>query len=258
MIYSYNSELSNNFYDPRIFTNTDLSNSDLSNIMFLSINNSNNSNNTNTNNQSLCGLTKKNLYNNIFFDENQRLIFYNFNKETIVNYQVNSNDLRLEDTLNDEFNNDNYLIDICVNDIYRFNTAKPLTFNTLRDLSYTASYSEEYNFYIAFTLNDELTTDSSYVLDFNIRSIYLNNMPIIRSGYIYREYSEYPFNTYNSAITELSYNDISNRLSSHSYLIELNDYFDLNIFKDKFLTNNSFSTDFIDTSNLKYRLLDVS
>jgi hypothetical protein len=76
MIYSYNSELSNNFYDPRIFTDTDLSNSDLSNIMFLSINNSNNSNNTNntntnnTNNQSLCGLTKKNLYNNIFFDEN--------------------------------------------------------------------------------------------------------------------------------------------------------------------------------------------
>ena len=267
LIYSYNLELSNNFYDPGIF-NT-IGHNDLNNTIFLSINDIDNSN-------SVCGLTKKNLYNNIYFDENDTLIFHKFNEETIINYQVNSNALRLQDTLKDSYNDDNYLIDICKNDIYNFYKLTPLNFYTLRDLS----YNEEYNIYIAFTINDELNSDNNYLRQFEIDPIYLNNIPIIRTGYIYRQYSQYALYNYalssinstnstNSTnnlnnitnitnINEFSYNSFSNKLCSHSYIIDLNDYFDINIYKDILYSESSLLTEFIDVKNLFYTLIDIS
>ena len=248
LIYSYKSELSNNFYDSRIFD--DLSNSDLYNTVFLSIKD------TSNNNASLCGLTKQNLYNNIYFDENQTLIFHKFGATTIVNYQVNTPALTLEHTLSESTNNDNYLIDICANDIYNFYNERHLNFNTLRDLS----SNEEYNVYIAFAINDELASTNNYLTQFDIQPIYFNNMPIRRIGNIYRQYSQNLLNSYNDSINiinEISYNSISNKLTSHSYVIDLNDYFDIKLFKNNLLATNSFSTDFVDITKLSYSLLDI-
>jgi hypothetical protein len=254
LIYSYNAELSNNFYDSSIFTNmqnNNLSNTDLTNTVFLSIKD------TSNNLASVCGLTKQNLYNNVYFDENQRLIFHRFNEESIVNYQVNTPSLTLEHTLSEETNNDNYLIDIDVNDIYNFYNQRPLNFNTLRDLS----SNENYNVFIAFAINDEVASTNNYLSQFDIEPIYLNNMPIRRIGNIYRQYSENFLNSYDNSINiinEISYNSIPNRLASHSYIIDLNDYFDVNIFKNTLLASNLYSTDFIDINKLTYSLLDIS
>ena len=248
LIYSYKSELSNNFYDSRIYD--DLSNSDLYNTIFLSIKD------TSNNNASLCGLTKQNLYNNIYFDENQTLIFHKFNATTIVNYQVNTPALTLEDTLSEATNNDKYLIDICANDIYNFYNERPLNFNTLNDLS----SNEEYNVYIAYAINNELASANNYLTQFDIQPIYLNNMPISRIGNIYRQYSQTFLNSYNNSINtinEISYNSIPNKLTSHSYVIDLNDYFDIKLFKNSLLAANLFSTDFIDINKLRYSLLDI-
>jgi hypothetical protein len=258
LIYSYNVELSNNFYDSRIFSkmenndlsNNDLSNNDLTNTIFLNIKNT-------SNNVSVCGLTKQNLYNNIYFDETQTLIFHKYNEATIVNYQVNTPMLTLQDTLNESTNNDNYLIDIAQNDIYNFYNDRPLNFKTLNDLS----SNENYNVYLAFTINNEVANNNSYLSRFDIEPIYLNNMPIKRIGYIYRQYSEYSLNSYDNSINtinETSYNSIPNKLNSHSYIIDLNDYFDINIFKDTLLSSNLYSTDFINIDKLRYSLLDIS
>ena len=250
LIYSYNAELSNNYYDYRIFTN--MGNNDLSNTVFLNIKDTSNIN-------SVCGLTKKNLYNNVYFDENQILIFHKFNEESIVNYQVNTPTLTLQDTLNEETNNDNYLIDINKNnnDVYKFYNERPLTYKTLIELGPT----EEYNIYIAFAIRDELSNNNMYLSQFDICSIYLNNIPFSRAGYIYRQYSQYSLNSYNTdinIINEISYNSIRNRLCSHSYIIDLNDYFDINIYKDTLLENNLYTTDFLNVNRLKYKLLDLS
>ena len=196
------------------------------------------------------------MYNNVYFDENQRLIFHRFNEETIVNYQVNTPSLTLEDTLSEETNNDNYLIDIDVNDIYNFYNERPLNFNTLRDLS----SNENYNVYIAFAINDEVASNNNYLSQFDIQPIYLNNMPISRIGNIYRQYSQYLLNSYDNSINtinEISYNSIPNKLTSHSYIIDLNDYFDVNIFKNTLLATNLYSTDFIDINKLSYSLIDI-
>ena len=249
LIYSYNVELSNNFYDSRIFD--DLSNSDLSNTVFLSIKD------TSNNNASLCGLTKQNLYNNVYFDETQTLIFHKFSPTTIVNYQVNTPTLTLEHTLSEATNNDNYLIDIAENDIYNFYNERPLNFTTLHDLS----FNENYNVYLAFTINDELASTNNYLSRFDIEPIYFNNMPIRKIGYIYRQYSQYSLNSYDNSINtinEISYNSIPNRLTSNSYIIDLNDYFDINIFKDTLISANLYSTDFINIDKLRYTLLDIN
>lgn len=250
IIYSYNQELSNNFYSQEIFNS--MGHNDLSNTVFLSIKD------TSNNVASVCGLTKKNLYNNVYFDNSQILIFYKFNEERVVNYQVNTPALTLQDTLKEETNSDNYLIDICSNDIYKFYNTRPLTFNTLRDLS----LNDQYNIYIAFAIHEELTSISNNILtQYDIDPIYLNNIPIRRVGYIYRQYSDYPLNSYDSSInsiTETSYNALKNQLCSHSYIIDLNDYFDINIYKQTLIATNVYTTDFIDTSKLRYTLLDLS
>jgi len=249
LIYSYNAELSNNFYNSRIFDI--IEHNDFSNTIFLSMKD------TSNNLASVCGLTKRNLYNNVYFDENQTLIFHRFSEETIINYQVNTPTLTLEDTLREEINNDNYLIDICNNDIYNFYDSKALNFKTLRDLS----SNENYNVYIAYAINEQVSISNNYLSLFDIEPIYLNNMPIKRIGYIYRQYSEYALNSYDNSIntiTDKSYNSIENRLSSHSYIIDLNDYFDINIFKNTLLATNLYLTDFINLNKLSYSLLDIS
>jgi hypothetical protein len=253
--YSYNSELSNNFYSSSIFeelgyNNSDSSVNDLTNTVFLSIKD------TSNNKESLCGLTKQNLYNNVYFDENQTLIFHKFDPTTLVNYQVNSPALTLEDTLRESTNNQNYLIDVAENDIYNFYNERPLNLNTLRDLS----TNEEYNVYIAFTINEELTSTNNYLTQFDIQPIYLNNMPVRRIGNIYRQYSENFLNSYDdgiNTINELSYNSIDNKLNSHSYIIDLNDYFDINIYNTALLASKLYLTDYIDINKLTYTLLDI-
>lgn len=250
IIYSDNAELSNYFYSQTIFDK--MGHNDLSNTVFLSIKD------TSNNKASVCGLTKKNLYNNVFFDENQTLIFHKFSTETIVNYQVNTPALTLQDTLKDETNSDNYLLDICTNDIYKFYNSRPLTLKTLRELT----LNEEYNIYIAYTIHEEVTSiNNSMLAQYEIEPIYFNNIPIKRVGYIYREYSDYPVNSYDTSIntiTEISYNTFKNKLCSNSYIIDLNDYFDVSIYKETFIATNVYTTDFIDTSKLRYTLLDIS
>ena len=247
LLYSQNFDLSNVYYDSRIIDK--VSSNDRTNLIFLNINDINNSN-------SVCGLTKKTLYNNISFDENKRLIFYKYDPESIVNYQVNTPQLTLQKTLSENRNDDNYLIDICSNDIYNFYKEQQLNFATLSDLA----YNEEYNIYICFNIQNEISVYNDYLPMFAIGPIYLNNIPMYRpESAIFRGYSTiYNYDRTINNISESSYNDLSNNLTSNSYIIDLHEYFDINIFKNTLIANYFFSTDNVNKNRLKYTLLDIS
>jgi len=218
---------------------------------------------------SICGLTKQNLYNNMYFDENKTLIFHKYNETSIVNYQVNSPNLLLKETLKYNSNNDRYLIDICINDIYNSFNFEPLflNFNIIRDLCFNSLNvndlsNDEYNISINYNIQNELTFDDTSFRSVGLDPIYLNNIPIYKNEKeaIYRNnsiISDYNRNV-NKHINEISYNNFSNQLHSYSYIIDLNDYFDLPTFKKTIATNSFFSTNDININNLVYKLIDLS
>tara|TARA_B110001452_G_scaffold267310_1_gene276709 strand:+ start:4318 stop:15279 length:10962 start_codon:yes stop_codon:yes gene_type:complete len=181
------------------------------------------------------GLTQENIWHNLFLDTNSdKLIFHNYDLST-VNYQVNDNNLTLEKTINESVNSKKFLVDISSNDIYKcFKDEKILNTENYQKLSESG-----YNIFITYTISNEIIDLSNYLLNkFDIRPIYKNDRPIYRNNNIYNDNSitYYP----------------NNKLHSHSYLLDLNDFFDIRLYNKIIPYNN------INIDKLYYKLTDIS
>jgi len=219
----------------------------------------------------ICGITKQNIYNNMYLDESNNFIFHKYNEQTIVNYQVNDGNLTLAKTLRENYNKDHYLLDVCSNSLYNSFNNDGLTFESLNSLVNNKNYSIA----LTYKIYDEIdvSTNFNMLASFYILPIYLNNIPTYRR--INNVFStKYNYNTgsysINKAgiISEISinsisstiygnYNTLSNSLHSNSYIINLNDYFDVDLVSNYFQAT-SFSTNIINPNNLIYTILDIS
>lgn len=220
---------------------------------------------------SICGITKQNIYNNMYLDESNKFIFHSYNEQTIVNYQVNDDNLTLAKTLTENYNNDHYLLDVCANNFYNSFNNDGLTIPALTSLT----NNKNYGIALTYKIYDEIdvSTYSNMLASLYILPIYLNNIPIYRN--INNVLStEYNYNTgsysitNNGIISEISvnaisstlygnYSSISNSLHSNSYIINLNDYFDIDLVANRFQAT-SFSTNIINPNNLIYTIIDIS
>jgi hypothetical protein len=220
---------------------------------------------------SICGITKQNIYNNMYLDESNKFIFHSYNERTIVNYQVNDDNLTLAKTLTENYNNDHYLLDICDNSFYNSFNNDGLTIPALTSLI----SDKNYGIALTYKIYDEIdvSTYSNMLASFYILPIYLNNIPIYRK--INNVASiEYNYNTGSYSITnngiigEISvnaisstlygnYSSISNSLHSNSYIINLHDYFDVDLVANRF-QETSFNTNIINPNNLIYTIIDIS
>ena len=231
---------------------------------------------------SICGLTKQNIYNNMYLDESNNFIFHKYNEHTIVNYQVNDSNLTLAKTLRENSNNDYYLLDVCSNSFYNSFNNDGLTVEALKSLVYNTNYSIA----LSYKIYDEVDVSLNFnmLASLYILPLYLNNIPIYRR--INNVYStEYNYNTgsysitNNGIISDISINAIStsiygnynysssnsslktilNGLHSNSYLLDLNDYFDINLVANRFQSvSTDFTTNNINPNNLIYTLTDLS
>jgi hypothetical protein len=209
------------------------------NMVFLNIQDNNST-------SSVCGITKQNLYNNMYIDESGNFIFHKYNKNTIVNYQVNDANLTLEKTLQENSNNQLYLLDVCSNVSYNSFNNNALTINALTDLSTNKNYSialiyEIYN-EIDISINYNLL-DSLYIVP-----AYDNDIPQYRR--INNNYST--FYNYNTSI-----NNLTSDLHSNCYAINLSDYFDVTLVNSRLSQLNGLNIN-INKKNLIYTLQDIS
>ena len=206
----------------------------LENLIFLGINNNDFS-------QNILGLTEQNIYNNIYLEaETNKFIFHSYNPNDIINYQDNSNNHLLQKTLIDSSNNNKFLLRLSDHDIYKCFDSNPLTLNTYNNL--TSNYTID----IAYSIGNELSNNDPLIQQFGISPIYLNDLPIYRDNKI--------IYTYDRSINNISttnYNNISNNLHTHSYLLELTDFFNVGLY------NNIIKSQEINKKNISYTLTDV-
>ena len=217
-------------------------------------------------NSSICGITKQNIYNNMYLDESNNFIFHKYNEHTIVNYQVNDENLTLAKTLKENSNNELYLIDVCSNVFYNSFNNDALTKTALLDLSNNTNYSIA----ITYKFYDEIDVSFNFnmLASLYILPLYNNNIPIYRRvNNIYSTYYNYNTNSYivnSDLIQEISINAIStslygnyiNNLHSNSYIINLYDYFDLNLLYNR-LPGSIISTQY-NPQSVIFTLIDVS
>ena len=269
MLYSNSiSGVSGGFYDgSSIFNsiyNSEINKSNiLQNMVFLNINE------TVISNNAVCGITKQNLYNNMYLDENNNFIFHKYNENTIVNYQVNDANLTLEKTLKENSNNQLHLIDVCTNIFYNSFNNDALTVRALLDLSNNANYSialtykiyNELDVSINFNILTSLYIDPLYINDIPlyrfIDSLYNRSVPNFRrTDNLYDICYNYNINA-NRSLTTTRYGNYTNSLHSNSYIVNLHDYFDINLVNNRF-QSTSFSTSIINYNDLVYTLIDMS
>ena len=231
----------------------------------------------NTSTSAICGITKQNIYNNMYLDESNNFIFHKYNEQTIVNYQINDENLTLAKTLRENSNNDHYLLDVCSNSFYNSFNNDGLTVESLNSLT----NNKNYGIALTYKIYDEIDVSLNFnmLASLYILPIYLNNIPIYRR--ISNVYStEYNYNTGSYSITEdgiiseisinaisstiygnynisSTSNTLSNGLHSNSYIINLYDYFELDLVANRF-QETSFDTNIINPNNLIYKILDIS
>ena len=217
-------------------------------------------------NISICGITKQNIYNNMYLDESKNFIFHKYNENTIVNYQVNDENLTLAKTLKENSNNDIYLIDVCDNSFYNSFNNQALTNSELSNLINTKNYSIAitYQFYneIDVSLNFNML-NSLYIIP-----LYNNNIPVYRRlNNSYSTFYNYNTNSYiiNSypiqeisinAINTSLYGNYNNKLHSNSYVINLYDYFDLDLIYNR-LPESVLSTQYTQ-KKIIFTIVDIS
>ena len=207
----------------------------------------------------------------MYLDESNKFIFHSYNERTIVNYQVNDDNLTLAKTLAENYNNDHYLLDVCANNFYNSFNNDGLTIPALTSLT----NNKNYGIALTYKIYDEIdvSTYSNILASLFSLPIYLNNIPIYRKinnvASIEYNYNNGSYNiTNNGIISEISVNaisstlygnssPISNSLHSNSYIINLNDYFDIDLVANRF-QETSFNTNIINPNNLIYTIIDIS
>lgn len=188
------------------------------------------------------GLTMQNIFHNMYIDENNVLIFHSY--QTLANnFKVNEPTLTLEKTITDFSNNKKYLLELSSNDVYGCfveNTSILYSNKNIYENSNTKNNviredSTNYKSFITYFFNNELETSNEYLTQFDIRPISQNDIC----------YNLYPY-TYDSSLQTFH---------SHSYLIDLNDYFDRYIYDN---SNLEVPYNVYNKSNLFYTIVDIS
>ena len=184
------------------------------------------------------GLTLQNVFHNMYIDENDVLIFHAY-EDLANNFKVNEPALSLEKTLFDFSNNNNkkYLLELSSNDVYGcfVDNNKNIYENSNTKNNVIRQDPLNYKSFVTYFFDNELENDNSYLSKFDIRPMSLNDIC----------YNLYPY-TYDSSLQ---------KLHSHSYLIDLNDYFDRYIYDN---SNLEVPYNVYNKSNLAYTILDIS
>ena len=193
---------------------------------------------TNGDENEFIGLTQQNIFHNMFVNIDNKFIFHKYNPD-INNYQINYPELTLEKTLTDTSNNKKYLLEISSNDIYNcfVDNSKNIYENMESKNRHMPvnPVDKNYNIHISYFINNELDNNNEYLFKLDIRPTSLNNI-------------NYETNPY-------SYNSELQQLHSHSYIIDLNDYFNRLLYTGSHIKmpyNN------INHSNLNYKITDIS
>jgi hypothetical protein len=153
MLYSTNV---GGFYDGssvfnKMYTSSNVRETTMKNMVFLNILDVSST-------SAICGITKQNIYNNMYLDESNNFIFHKYNEQTIVNYQVNDANLTLAKTLIENSNNDHYLLDVCSNNFYNSFNNDGLTIQALNSLVNDNNYSIA----LTYKIYDETFGSSNY------------------------------------------------------------------------------------------------
>ena len=224
-------ELDNNLLDSSGSRNL-LDNNESSNILqnkiFLSTRDASNNN--------YVGLTQQNIFHNIFIDDDNKFIFHKYNNA--INVGIQYDGLTLQKTLEDSSNNKNYLLEISNNDVYNcfVDNSKNIYNNYLdKNENFRDDIDKEYKCFITYFILNELHDSNDILKNLDIRSITLNNI----------NYQLYPY----------AYSNYLNSLHSHSYIINLNNYFDRLLYTDE---SNNIPYNVINLNNLYYKITDIS
>ena len=184
------------------------------------------------------GITLQNIFHNMYIDENDVLIFHAY-EDLANNFKVNEASLSLEKTLIEFSNNNNkkYLLELSSNDVYGcfVDNSKYIYENSNTKNDIITQDPLNYKSFMAYFFDNELQNDNKYLSKFDIRPMSLNDIC----------YNMYPY----------SYDPSLQKLHSHSYLIDLNDYFDRYIYNN---SNLEVPYNVYNKSYLSYRIIDIS
>jgi hypothetical protein len=202
-------------------------------------------------NNTFCGLTQQNFVHNIDISDANKVIFHKYDFD-IFNYQVNDANLTLEKTLLDSSNNNKYFLELSSNDVYNCfidicenisNTRNLVKKNRLMEPSRNILTDPNFSFnsHITYTIYDEIENNNNYLTNFDVRPIDLYEI---------------------NSINDLCFNDISyayanfnNNKNSHSFVINLLDYIDRNLFNNPLI---SIPANIINYNNINFIIKDIS
>ena len=220
--------LYNNLNPGSIDTSYNIIDNELNNRIFLSIKD-------NSNNSNLIGLTEGNFNNNITVS-NDFIYFYQFNENNYINYQVNNNDLSLNDVLQNDisYSNNRFLIDNS-NSINK-NYYNCLTNNNVDKLLENLSNQLQIDYYVENEISENNIVIRNISNNYLIKPIYLNNSSDSSYGKIIN--------------ADGSYSIVLNNLHSHSNIIDLTNFININ--------NIDKGINFFNLNNLKYIIKDLS
>ncbi len=182
------------------------------------------------------GITSQNIHHNMYIDENHVLIFHKYQNLT-NNFKINEPELTLEETLSDFSNNKKYLLELSSNDIYGCftNSKNNIYENSNKKNEVIIQNPLKYKSFIAYFFMNEISLEDENLSKFDIRPISLNRI----------DYNKYPY----------SYDYNLQKLHSHSYVIDLNDYFDRYIYDNPDL---EVPANMYNKSLLSYTIYDIS
>ena len=182
------------------------------------------------------GITMQNIFHNMYIDESNVLIFHSY-QNLANNFKVNEPTLTLEKTIKDFSNNKNYLLELSSNDVYGcfVDNSKNIYKNSNTKNNVIKQDPINYKSFVTYFFNNELENNNNYLSQFDIRPISQNDIC----------YNLYPY-TYDSSLQTFH---------SHSYLIDLNDYFDRYIYDN---SNLEVPYNVYNKSNLFYTIVDIS
>jgi len=182
------------------------------------------------------GITSQNIFHNMYIDEDNTFIFHPY-QELANNFKVNEPTLTLERTLTDFSNNKKYLLELSTNDLYGcyVDSSKNIYVNANKKNNVIQQDTYNYKSFISYFFGDELPNNDNYLGQFDIRPQTLNDV------------------CYNKF--EYAYDSALQNYHSHSYVIDLNDYFDRYMYDN---SNLAVPWNVYNNANLKYTIVDMS
>ena len=183
------------------------------------------------------GITSQNIYHNMYINEDNVFIFH-AHQELANNFKVNEPSLTLERTLTDFSNNKKYLLELSSEeDLYGcfVDLSKNIYENANKKNNTIEQDTFNYKSFVTYFFGDELPNTNDYLDEFDIRPQTLNDVC---------------YNTHPEA-----YDRQLQEYHSHSYLFDLNDYFDRYIYAN---SNLEVPWNVYNKDKIRYTIVDVS